>query len=423
MKVIKIGLLALLFCLSFATNAQNKETIQSRIQAMSREQLPEKNITSMQLIIKDFKLDTLKNAEYIDVLKGQVALSLLKAGRISECYAYIKKMNNKFNQTSFLNMATYFLINDKKWDEASAMAHKTVILYESYKDNPSARPVSFPLADWKRFMKMAAAPYYEAYAEALHGQGENKQALLYQEKAIEDRKMEELMQTSIELYTALLEANGQTDKAYEILLEMASMGKASINMGNQLKKLMINKLGSEEKAISFLNSIQANINNKYKIEIAKKIISNVNAPNFSLLDLNGNRISLTDLKGKIVVLDFWATWCAPCIASMPAMKKLIDTHPEVVFLFIATQETGSEAQARVKAYIKKNKFPLKVLLDPADTKNPKIFAVANSYKVKGIPAKMVIDKHGKLRFSTEGYTSEAELINELEAMIAIAKAQ
>jgi len=423
MKTIKIGLSTLLFCLSLTTNAQNTNTMQQRIQSMSKEKLPEKNISSMQQIIRDFKLDPIKNAEDIDVLKGQVALSLVKTGRITACYTYINQMKNKFNQTSFLNMATYLLINDKKWNEASTMAQNTIARYESYKDNPLARPVNFPLEDWNRFMQMAAAPYYEAYAETLHAQGEDKQALLYQEKAIKDRALEELMQSSIELYTILLEADGQLDKAYKILLEMASMGKASITMSNQLKKLTVKKFASEEKAISFLDSIQANINNKYKTEIAKKMITNVAAPNFCLLDLNGKSISLNDLKGKIVVLDFWATWCAPCIASMPAMKKLSDKHPEVVFLFIATQESDPEAKARVQAYVKKNKFPLNLLLDQADAKNPKLFAVVNSYQAKGIPAKMVIDKHGKLRFSTEGYASDSELINELEAMIAIAKAQ
>jgi len=389
---------------------------------MSKEKLPEKNINSMGRIIKDFKLDTIKNAEDIDVLKGQVALSFVKIGRLSECYAYINEMKNKFNQTSFLNMATYMLIKDKKWNEASVMAKKTVALYESYKDDPSSRPVSFPLKDWNRFMKMAAAPYYETYAEVLHMQGDDNQALLYQEKAMKDREMEELMQSSIELYAVLLEANGQVDKAYEMLLKMASLGKASINMSNQLKKLTIKKLG-EAQAVILLDSIQANISNKYKAELSKKMIDNVNAPDFSLMDLNGKRISLTDLSGKIVVLDFWATWCAPCIASMPAMKKISEKHPEVVFLFIATQESGSAADTRIRTYVKKNKFPLNVLIDPADGKNPKVFAVANSYKVKGIPAKMIIDRGGKLRFATEGYASDAELMNELEAMIAITKAQ
>ena len=125
----------------------------------------------------------------------------------------------------------------------------------------------------------------------------------------------------------------------------------------------------------------------------------------------------------MIVLDFWATWCAPCIAAMPAMEQLSKKHPEVVFLFIATQENGTDATQRVKAYVKKNQFPINVLMDQPMLSNPKIYVVANAYKVKGIPAKMVIDQQGKLRFATDGYTTDAELINELEAMITLTQAQ
>ena len=422
-KTISTLLLSMLFGLSWNAKAQTSQTLQSRIQLMDKETDPEKNVLSLHSIIRDYKLDTVKNAEDIDVLKGQVAISFLKAGAFLKFEVYLGLIRNKFNQTSYLNMAADQLLGAKvNMDYAQVLAQRTVELYDSYKDDPSARPDSFPLEDWNRFMRMAAYPYYDTYAEILHANGEDKTALFFEEKALKGIDLEDVMPSSVALYTALLASQEQEDKAYNILLKIASVGKSNLNMSLQLRKLCVKKMGNDRASV-FLDSIQRNINNTYKAEIAKKMMTNLEAPDFSLSDLSGKRVTLAGLKGKVVILDFWATWCAPCIASMPAMEKISKAHPEVVFLYVATRENGKDALQRVASYVKKTKFPVHVLMDIPLKGNPELYQVASAYKVDGIPAKIVIDRKGKLRFSTMGYSSDAELINELEAMIAIAKAQ
>lgn len=422
-KTISTLLLSMFFGLSWNAKAQTSQTMQSRIQLMSKETNPEKNVVSLHSIIRDYKLDSVKNAEDIDMLKGQVAISFLKVAEFPKFETYIALISNKFNQTSYLNLATAELLAAKvNMDYAQVLAQRTVELYDAYKDDPLARPDNFPLDDWKRFMRMAAYPYYETYATILHANGDDKTALLFEEKALKDIDMEEATSSSIALYTTLLASQRQEDKAYEILLKMARVGKSNLDMSRQFRNLCINRMGSERASI-LLDSIQRNISNTYKIEVAKKMMANLEAPNFSLSDLHGNRVTLAGLKGKIVVLDFWATWCNPCIASMPAMEKISKAHPEVVFLFVATREEGNGAAERVRSYIKQHKFPGNVLMDQPLDQHPKVFQVASAYKVDGIPAKMVIDAKGKLRFSTKGYSSDTELINELEAMITIAGAQ
>ncbi|RQO69421.1 hypothetical protein DBR43_15160 [Pedobacter sp. KBW06] len=422
-KTISTLLLSMLFGLSWTVKAQSSQTMQSRIQSMTKEMNPEKNVISLHNIIREYKLDSLKNAEDIDMLKGQVAISFLKAGAFPKFEAYIGLISNKFNQTSYLNLAVAELLDAKaNIAYAQVLAKRTVQLYDSYKDDPSARPGNFPLEDWNRFMRMAAYPYYETYAEILHANGDDKTALLFEEKALKDLNLEDAGTSSVALYTRLLASQGQEDKAYEILLKMTRVGKSNLNMNLQFRSLCVNKMGTE-RAVIFLDSIQKNISNTYKIEVAKKMITNLEAPGFSLSDLNGKRVTLASLKGKVVVLDFWATWCNPCIASMPAMEKISKAHPEVVFLFVATREEGKAAEQRVKSYIKQHKFPLNVLMDRPSDQHPKVFQVASAYKIDGIPAKIVIDAKGKLRFSTIGYSTDTELINELEAMIAIAGAQ
>lgn len=417
---IKILIINLLICVAIQANAQQMATLNQRIQAISKEKDPEKNVIAMRNIIKEFKLDSLQRIEEIDMLKGNVALSFLTAGQHAQFEVYIAKITNKFNQTSFLNMAVYNLIKIKNFAYAKAIAKKTVDLYESYKNNPLAKPEYFSLDDWNRFMQMAAYPYYESYAEVLHLNGENEKALFYEEKAIQSSQS--MLPSSAELYTTLLAGNGQTDKAYERLLKAISAGNATKKMTELFKKLAITKIGSEAKVILFLDSIQRNIAQQYKTDVANQMIKNTEAPNFSLVNLNGNRISLASLKGKIVVLDFWATWCAPCIASMPAMKEMEARHADVVFLYVATQETGKHATEKVKTYVSANKFPSNVVMDEPIAPSMQNFIVASAYQVKAIPTKVVIDKEGRLRFTTNGYQSDQELINELEAMISIVKA-
>ena len=413
----------MMFCISWEANAQSTE-MGSRIQAMNKEMDPEKNVTSMHDIIRDYKLDDIKNAEDIDVLKGTTALSFLNAGAFPKFETYIDLIKNKFNQTSYLNMAADILYKDTaRLNYAEIVAKRTVDLYDSYKDDQSARPADFPLDAWNRFVKMAAYPYYETYAKILHAKEKDKAAFFYEEKALKGVEPEEMEQSSVELYTALLETEHQYDKAYDILLKMAKLGKSNANMDDRLKRLYIKRTGSETDASLFLDSIQKNVSNAYRVELIKKMIVDREAPDFSLLNLDGKRVSLVDLRGKVVVLDFWATWCTPCIASMPAMKMLSSQHPEVDFLFIATREPGTDAEARVRSYVRNNKFPVNVLIDRSTSKDSKTVSVADAYKLTGIPAKIIIDSHGKLRFLTVGYSSDKELINEMEAMIAIAKMQ
>lgn len=93
------------------------------------------------------------------------------------------------------------------------------------------------------------------------------------------------------------------------------------------------------------------------------------------------------------------------------MENLRKKYPEVLFLFIATKDKASA----VNEYCKKNKLPVHTFLDkPAAD-------VASSFKVSGIPTKAIIDRNGNLRFQTTGYSSDQELMLEMEAMIKIVK--
>ncbi|SHM58274.1 Thiol-disulfide isomerase or thioredoxin [Chitinophaga jiangningensis] len=137
-----------------------------------------------------------------------------------------------------------------------------------------------------------------------------------------------------------------------------------------------------------------------------------------LKDISGKEVDIAALKGKIVVLDFWATWCKPCIQSFPAMQEVMQQHPEVVFLFIATFETG-EALGKVKQFAAEKKFPFRYLMDEKLSNGPG-YKAFNQYKVASVPYKVILDKTGKVRFRTNGFDGNEEaLVRELNTMIQL----
>lgn len=111
----------------------------------------------------------------------------------------------------------------------------------------------------------------------------------------------------------------------------------------------------------------------------------INAPSFALKDLNGNEVRLNDLRGKIVLLSFWATWCPPCREEMPSMEKLYRKFKDKDFTMLAInlREDGR----KVKAFKEKIglSFPI-----PLDSNG----AVGSDYGIASIPTTYLVDREG-----------------------------
>lgn len=154
-----------------------------------------------------------------------------------------------------------------------------------------------------------------------------------------------------------------------------------------------------------------------KKEYAKKMFSQP-APDFTLKDLTGKDVKLSELKGKIVVVDFWATWCGPCVQSFPGMQKVVNKYKDdtnVAFLFIATAENPRNREERIRKFLEKKKYTFQVLVDTDDT-------AAEKFGVNGIPMKFVIDPNGNIRFNSTGFNGSTEQTAlEVEAMIELIK--
>jgi thiol-disulfide isomerase/thioredoxin len=137
--------------------------------------------------------------------------------------------------------------------------------------------------------------------------------------------------------------------------------------------------------------------------------------------LEGESVDLSKLQGKVVLIDFWATWCGPCKASFPYLQKVyakFKDNAKVVFLAVDTWERLKDVPSTVdnaKKFIADNKYTFPVLIDEIANKR-----VSEKYEVEGIPTKFLIDKKGNVAFRSVGFSGpqmEDELTAEINLLL------
>jgi len=134
------------------------------------------------------------------------------------------------------------------------------------------------------------------------------------------------------------------------------------------------------------------------------------APDFKLPGLDGKDVALADLKGSVVVLDFWATWCGPCVMSLPHLDKIYqDMKGAGVKVFAVNVDADKSV---VAPFVQEKKLTVPVLLDNSETK------VSEKYGARAIPETVVIGKDGKVRKVIVGFDpngGEETLQNAIKA--------
>lgn len=134
------------------------------------------------------------------------------------------------------------------------------------------------------------------------------------------------------------------------------------------------------------------------------------APDFTLLDLDGKQVSLSDYRGKVVLLNFWATWCTPCRAEMPDLQRTYDNLKDQGFVVLGVNI--GERQVTAKGFARSLGITFPIVLD-----QDKVVTL-EKYKVGPIPSSYFIDREGIIRHQFLGSMNESFITSEVQKLLS-----
>lgn len=192
---------------------------------------------------------------------------------------------------------------------------------------------------------------------------------------------EELMKQMDDRLLEYISVNSSRDISVYIMPQLSHE-----NMGKSIK--LIDEKVKTGIMAPYYNYMKADFDNEEKrLEAEKNIQPGKPAPDFTLKDLDGNDFTLSSLKGKYVVLDFWGSWCTWCIKGIPAMKEVYEQYKgKVEFVGIDCRDTEEKWREAVKKYD----------IPWTNVRNGVNSEVMSQYAVQGFPTKIVIDKKGTI---------------------------
>jgi thiol-disulfide isomerase/thioredoxin len=196
----------------------------------------------------------------------------------------------------------------------------------------------------------------------------------------------------------------ETDKALDSLAEALDAGFAQADLIAEDEELAA--LRSSPRFAALARKAEANAREQAGATAKKLVAETSPFPfRFELPDLNGKTVSLDDVKGKLIIVDVWGTWCPPCRKELPHLKKLLESYREKGVAIIGINyERGESADAKetVKAFVKEQGIPYTCLIGDDKTRE-------QIPRFEGYPTTLFLDRSGTVRVKAVGYHPYVEL--------------
>jgi peroxiredoxin len=273
-----------------------------------------------------------------------------------------------------------------------------------------AKSPSLTNAEWKKNYTNALAGLLTMRGVGLVNLGRNIEAEPVLLEAHRMKNGEDLVanENLINAYAT----NGKFKEAEKLGLDCIRKSKSNLKIVEKLKIAYKNEhgsLGGYDKTVKDARSEE-------EMELLKSGI-NKPAPDFSLKDTSGTIVKLSDLRGRVVVLDFWTTWSVQCKVSLAQFQKVFEryeSYKTVTLVSLNTSEniTGPEREAAVKKFMAHSKLTFPVVYDNG-------LETARKFGIEGIPTTVVIDRNGNIQFVSSGSKDGNEVVNDLINQIEV----
>ena len=341
-----------------------------------------------------------------------------KEGELSDWFALVNSSPYYFHKTYLYNtFVKQCIAQDTLLEKAHKVISEAVSMSRQHLDAPrTLREQAFThLAHSEVILSRSKslAENLVTQAQVLAKQNKTKEALDAYREAIEINN--QLDSEINEQFVSFLIDNKMFNEAKEEVEQAIRVGKYTLEMEQMLanlpddRPLVGDNISSHELKENYLAE---------KRRVIAAMLQSTPAPDFNLVSLEGDTVQLSNLRGKVVILDFWTSWCIPCIMSFPGMQKAVEKYRDnssVVFLFINLDK--KDALEKVRKNINQNGYNFTVLLDPGNQTGP-------AYSIHGIPLKFVIDREGIIRFRKGSFEPNIkDEIEELSIMIDLAQEQ